>query len=78
MPRSRRFRKNQNRVKPEWGKNNPQTKAKNRKMLMIAGILVIAVIAISAFVVLNPGLFLVPQQVRLRLLVPLPLRLLLL
>jgi peptidylprolyl isomerase len=61
MPRSRRFRKNQNRVKPEWGKNNPQTKAKNRKMLMIAGILVIAVIAISAFVVLNPGLFASPS-----------------
>jgi cyclophilin family peptidyl-prolyl cis-trans isomerase len=55
MPRSRRFRKSQD--KPEWGKNNPQTKAKNRKMLMITGILVIVIVVISAFVVLNPGLF---------------------
>ncbi len=55
MPRSRRFRKNQD--KPEWGKNNPQTKAKNRKMLIITGIIVIAIVLISAFVVLTPGLF---------------------
>jgi cyclophilin family peptidyl-prolyl cis-trans isomerase len=55
MPRSRRFRKNQD--KPEWGKNNPQTKAKNRKMLMVVAALVIVVVVISAFVALSPGLF---------------------
>ncbi len=55
MPRSRRFRKNQD--KPEWGKNNPQTKAKNRKMLMIFGALVIVIVVISAFVAFTPGLF---------------------
>ncbi len=47
MPRSRRSRKNQTRT--EWGKNNPQTKAKNRKMLVWAGAIAIVLVAISAF-----------------------------
>jgi cyclophilin family peptidyl-prolyl cis-trans isomerase len=49
MPRSRRFRKNQD--KPEWGKNNPQTKEKNRKMLIAIGIIAVAAVAISLFFV---------------------------
>jgi cyclophilin family peptidyl-prolyl cis-trans isomerase len=51
MPRSQRTRKNQE--KREWGKNNPQTKAKNRKTLMIIGVIAIAVVAVSVFVVLE-------------------------
>jgi peptidyl-prolyl cis-trans isomerase A (cyclophilin A) len=53
MPRSRRFRKNQKQAKPEWGKNNPQSKAKNKKLTMYLAVVAIAVIAISAFVVLG-------------------------
>jgi peptidyl-prolyl cis-trans isomerase A (cyclophilin A) len=51
MPRSKRTRKTQE--KREWGKNNPQTKAKNRKNLMIVSVIAIAIIAVSAFVVLE-------------------------
>jgi cyclophilin family peptidyl-prolyl cis-trans isomerase len=53
MPRSRRFRKNQNQQKTEWGKNNPQTKAKNRKILKAIGIIAVVAVALSAFVVLG-------------------------
>jgi cyclophilin family peptidyl-prolyl cis-trans isomerase len=53
MPRSRRFRKNQD--KPEWGKNNPQTKAKNRKRLIVIGIIAVAAVAISLFFVFGYG-----------------------
>jgi len=53
MPRSRRFRKNQD--KPEWGKNNPQTKEKNRKMLIAIGIIAVAAVAISLFFVFGYG-----------------------
>ena len=61
MPRSRRFRKSQNQVKPDWGKNNPQTKAKNRKMLIVAGVIAVAVVVLAAFLVLGTGLFAVPS-----------------
>ncbi len=57
MPRSRRFRKNQNQVKPDWGKNNPQTKAKNRKMTIIAAILGVAVIALVAAFAVGTNVF---------------------
>jgi cyclophilin family peptidyl-prolyl cis-trans isomerase len=53
MPRSRKFRKSQNKAKPEWGKNNPQTKAKNRKRTIVIGAIVIAIVVISASVVLG-------------------------
>jgi cyclophilin family peptidyl-prolyl cis-trans isomerase len=53
MPRSRRFRKSQNQVKTEWGKNNPQTKAKNRKIMIYLGVILVAAVVISAFVVLG-------------------------
>ncbi len=53
MPRSRRFRKTQD--KPEWGKNNPQNKERNRKALIAVGIIVVAAVAISVFVVLGYG-----------------------
>ncbi len=62
MPRSRRFRKSQNQVKPEWGKNNPQTKAKNRKMMIIVGVIAVAAVVLSAFLVLGTGLFTVPSS----------------
>jgi cyclophilin family peptidyl-prolyl cis-trans isomerase len=56
MPRSRKSRKNQE--KPQWGKNNPQTKAKNRKMIITIGIIAVAAVAIAALVMLAPnGLF---------------------
>jgi cyclophilin family peptidyl-prolyl cis-trans isomerase len=51
MPRSRRYRKDKE--KPQWGKNNPQTKAKNRKIYTIVGIIAIVIIALSAFIVLE-------------------------
>jgi len=51
MPRSRRFRKKKD--KPEWGKNNPQTKAKNRKMMIIVSIIAIAAVVVSAFLVVG-------------------------
>jgi peptidylprolyl isomerase len=57
MPRSRRFRKNTD--KPEWGKNNPQTKAKNQKMLMIVGALVVIIVVVSALLVVG-GVFNAP------------------
>ena len=53
MPRSRKFRKSQNQVKPEWGKNNPQTKAKNKKLMMVVGIIAVAVIVGASFLVLG-------------------------
>jgi cyclophilin family peptidyl-prolyl cis-trans isomerase len=53
MPRSRKTRKNQNQVKNEWGKNNPQTKAKNRKIMIYLGVILVAAVVISAFVVLG-------------------------
>lgn len=57
MPRSRRYRKNQD--KPEWGKNNPKTKAKNRKITIALGIIAVAAVVIAAFFVVVPikGLF---------------------
>jgi cyclophilin family peptidyl-prolyl cis-trans isomerase len=54
MPRSRRFRKN--RDKPEWGKNNPRTKAKNRKMMITVGILAVVVVVVSALLLVG-GVF---------------------
>jgi cyclophilin family peptidyl-prolyl cis-trans isomerase len=53
MVRSRRFRKNQE--KPEWGKNNPQNKERNRKALIAVGIIVVAAVAISVFFVFGYG-----------------------
>jgi peptidylprolyl isomerase len=58
MPRSRKFRKSQNQVKPEWGKNNPQTKAKNKKLMIYGGIIAIALVVGASFLVLGQnGLF---------------------
>ncbi len=57
MPRSRRFRKNQNQLKPEWGKNNPQTKAKNKRLMTMIGIVAIVVIVLVAFAAFGTGLF---------------------
>jgi cyclophilin family peptidyl-prolyl cis-trans isomerase len=54
MPRSRRYRKNKD--KPEWGKNNPKAKAKNRKILMVLGVIVIVAVAISAVLLLSGAL----------------------
>jgi cyclophilin family peptidyl-prolyl cis-trans isomerase len=59
MPRSRRYRKGQSQTKPEWGKNNPQTKAKNKKMLYI-GVIAVAAIAVAATVMLGTGMFSTP------------------
>jgi cyclophilin family peptidyl-prolyl cis-trans isomerase len=53
MPRSRRYRKSQNQAKPEWGKNNPQTKAKNRKNMIIVGVIIAAIVVIGAVLVLE-------------------------
>ena len=53
MPRSRRFRKNQD--KPEWGKNNPQNKERNRKALIAVGIIAVAAVVISVFLVFGYG-----------------------
>jgi cyclophilin family peptidyl-prolyl cis-trans isomerase len=61
MPRSRRFRKSQNQVKAEWGKNNPQTKAKNKKMMIIVGVLAAVVVVLAAVLVFGTGLFAVPS-----------------
>src|SRR3990170_651450 len=60
MVRSRRFRKNQD--KPEWGKNNPQTKKRNRKALIATGFLAIIVVVISLFFVLGQSLFTNPSS----------------
>jgi cyclophilin family peptidyl-prolyl cis-trans isomerase len=54
MPRSRRFRKNTD--KPEWGKNNPQTKAKNKQYTLIFGVIIVAVVLVSALLVVG-GVF---------------------
>jgi cyclophilin family peptidyl-prolyl cis-trans isomerase len=54
MPRSRRFRKNDD--KPEWGKNNPQTKAKNKQYTLIFGVIIVAVVVVSALLVVG-GVF---------------------
>jgi cyclophilin family peptidyl-prolyl cis-trans isomerase len=63
MPRSRRFRKNQNQVKPEWGKNNPQNKAKNKKLYIAVGVILVAAVAVSVFVVLGQNtLFATPTS----------------
>jgi peptidylprolyl isomerase len=61
MVRSRRFRKSQE--KPEWGKNNPQAKKRNKKAAIIATVLlaVIAVVA-SLFFVFGQGLFTNPSS----------------
>jgi cyclophilin family peptidyl-prolyl cis-trans isomerase len=57
MTRSRRFRKKQNEVKSKWGKNNPQNKKKNKRVLLTVGILAVAITAVSAFFLLNQNLF---------------------
>jgi cyclophilin family peptidyl-prolyl cis-trans isomerase len=63
MPRSRKFRKSQNQVKPEWGKNNPQTKAKNKKLMIYGGIIAIAVIVGASLLVMGQnGLFASPSS----------------
>ncbi len=51
MPRSRRYRKNQ--AKPEWGKNNPQTKAKNKRNLMIVGVIIAAIVVVGVVLALS-------------------------
>jgi cyclophilin family peptidyl-prolyl cis-trans isomerase len=61
MPRSRKSRNSQNQVKPEWGKNNPQTKAKNQKMLIITGVIAVAAVVLGAFLVFGTSLFAVPS-----------------
>lgn len=53
MPRSRRFRKSQNQAKREWGKNNPQAKAKKRKAMIIVGVIAVAAVVIAAFFVVD-------------------------
>jgi cyclophilin family peptidyl-prolyl cis-trans isomerase len=53
MPRSRRFRKSQNRVKPEWGKNNAEAKTKKRKAMIIVGIIAVAAVLIAVFLVVD-------------------------
>jgi cyclophilin family peptidyl-prolyl cis-trans isomerase len=53
MVRSRRFRKNKD--KPEWGKDNPRNKERNRKALIVIGILAVAAVAISVFFVFFGG-----------------------
>jgi peptidyl-prolyl cis-trans isomerase A (cyclophilin A) len=53
MPRSRRYRKSQNRAKPEWGKNNPEAKVKKRKAIIIVGIIAVAAVLIAVFLVVN-------------------------
>jgi peptidylprolyl isomerase len=63
MPRSRKFRKSQNQVKPEWGKNNPQTKAKNKKLMIYGGIIAIAVVIGASLLVMGQnGLFASPSS----------------
>jgi cyclophilin family peptidyl-prolyl cis-trans isomerase len=62
MPRSRKTRKSQNQVKPEWGKNNPQTKAKNKKIITVIAIIAVAAVALSAFVVLEQNVLLPPPS----------------
>ncbi|MCW4011064.1 MAG: peptidylprolyl isomerase [Candidatus Bathyarchaeota archaeon] len=63
MPRSRRYRKSQNKTKTEWGKNNPQTKAKNRKKLIIIGAIVAVIVVIGAVFAFVPnGLFANPSS----------------
>jgi peptidylprolyl isomerase len=61
MPRSRKSRNSKNQVKPEWGKNNPQTKAKNKKMMIIAGVIAVAAVVLGAFLFLGTTLFAVPS-----------------
>jgi cyclophilin family peptidyl-prolyl cis-trans isomerase len=56
MPRSRRYRKSKNKTKTEWGKNNPQTKAKNRKTLIAVGILAVACVIIAAVFLLGQNM----------------------
>jgi cyclophilin family peptidyl-prolyl cis-trans isomerase len=53
MPRSRRYRKSQNQVKTEWGKNNPQTKAKNKKIMIAIGVIAVVAVVVSAVLVLG-------------------------
>jgi cyclophilin family peptidyl-prolyl cis-trans isomerase len=54
MPRSRRYRKSQKQAKPEWGKNNPEAKAKRRKaMIIVVGILVVVAVLLAAFLVVD-------------------------
>jgi cyclophilin family peptidyl-prolyl cis-trans isomerase len=55
MPRSRRLRKNQNQSKPEWGKNNPQSKANKKKAIIWIGIITVAVALLAAFLVVGQG-----------------------
>lgn len=59
MPRSRRFRKNQNPANPEWGKNNPN-KGKNKKLYIIIGAIAVAAVVLSAYIVLVQGPFSTP------------------
>lgn len=62
MPRSRRYRKNQSQIKPEWGKNNPQSKVKNRKRIILLGSITIVTVIIAAFFLIDPnGLFSTPS-----------------
>jgi cyclophilin family peptidyl-prolyl cis-trans isomerase len=61
MPRSRRFRKSQNQVKPEWGKNNPQTKAKNKKLMIVVGVIAVVAIILVAFVALGQNMLFPPS-----------------
>jgi peptidyl-prolyl cis-trans isomerase A (cyclophilin A) len=53
MPRSRRYRKSQSQVKPEWGKNNPEAKAKRRKAMIIVATVAVAVVIIAVFLVVD-------------------------
>jgi cyclophilin family peptidyl-prolyl cis-trans isomerase len=63
MPRSRRFRKSQNQQKRDWGKDNPQSKAKNRKAKIIIGVIAIVAVLIAAFLVVEqPLLFPAPSS----------------
>ncbi len=60
MPRSRRFRKNQNQTTQEWGKDNQQTKNKNRKIYIILGVVAVAAVVLSAYIALGQTPFSTP------------------
>lgn len=62
MPRSRRFRKNQNQSKPEWGKNNPQTKAKNKRMLLLVGVIAVVAVIVSGFLAFGTNMLAAPSD----------------
>ena len=57
MPKHRRRRKNQSKATSRSAKINLDKRERNRKISIVVGIVAIATVAISAFLVLNWGLF---------------------